>query len=113
MHVEGALGELAVAKALGMYWSGSINGFRAPDVGQSIQVRTRSRHDYDLIVRDSDADEAAFVLVTGSAPEYHVRGWMRGALAKRDEYRQEHGGRPPAYFVPAAHLLSLGALEAA
>ena len=63
-HIEGACGELAVAKALGIYWDGSVNTFHsAGDVG-NIEVRTRSRHDYDLIVRPSDHLERRFVLVT-------------------------------------------------
>lgn len=103
-HIEGACGEMAFAKAVDRYWCGSINTFRAGgDVGD-IQVRTRSRHDYELIVRASDRDGDAFVLVTGAAPNFRVRGWIRGAAAKNAQWIREHGGRAAAYFVPHAAL---------
>lgn len=102
-HIEGALGELAVAKALNIYWDGSINTFGAHDL-PGVQVRTRSKHDYDLIVRDGDDPDAYWVLVTGKCPSYCVRGWILGRDAKKPQWRQAHGGRPAAYFVPQSHL---------
>jgi len=104
--IEGACGELAVAKLLNIYWDGSVNTFKAPDVG-TLQVRTRSRHDYDLIVRPEDSGDEKFVLVTGVAPEYVVRGWMLGKDAKRPEFLKTYGNRHPAYFVPQDKLLSI------
>ena len=70
-HIEGACGELAVAKVMGRYWGGSINTFKTGGDIDSTgwEVRTRSSHDYDLIVRDDDDDERVFILVTGSAPD--------------------------------------------
>ena len=102
-HIEGACGELAVAKILGRYWDGSVNTFKADDL-PGLQIRTRSRHDYDLIVRPGDDDQAVWVLVTGRCPEYRVRGWINGAEAKRAEWLRNYGGRPAAYFVPAEQL---------
>ena len=63
-------------------------------------MRTRSRDDYELLVRNGDADDAIFVLVTGKAPCLTIRGGIMGADAKRLEWFHAHGGRPPAYFVP-------------
>lgn len=106
LHLEGACGELAVAKALGRYWDGSVNTFKkGGDVG-AVQVRTRSKHEYELIVRQGDRDSDVFVLVTGVAPSYRVRGWLRGGDAKRPEWEKTHGDRPPAWFVPHAALKS-------
>jgi hypothetical protein len=103
-HIEGACGEAAFAKVMGMYWSAPINTFkRGGDVG-AIEVRTRSRHDYELIVREDDSDRATFVLLTGACPRYRVHGWITGAEAKRAEWLQQHGGRESAYFVPQASL---------
>lgn len=98
-HIEGAGGEMAVAKALNRYWDGSVNTFRAPDL-PGMQVRTRSRHDFELLVRPNDSRDEVFVLVTGQMPNYTVHGWIRGHEAMRDEWSKQHGGRPPAYFVP-------------
>ena len=109
LHVLGAAGEMAFAKATDRFWSGSIDTFADPDVGK-IQVRTRSRHDYELLVRPGDADDEVFVLVTGQVPTFWVQGWMLGKDAKRAEWAQTHGGRPPAYFVPQAALQPTSAL---
>lgn len=110
-HIEGACGEMAVAKVVNRYVSGSVNTFKVGgDIGGTIQVRTRSRHDYELIVRPDDRSEDVFVLVTGRAPEYEVRGWIRGEQAKRPDWLASHGGRAPAYFVPASALQDVASL---
>lgn len=106
VHIEGALGELVVAKALNRFWSGSVNTFKGGDVGR-LQVRTRSSHTYDLIVRSSDADEEYFVLVTGQCPHYRVHGWIKGADAKQPQWVQSHGDRPAAWFIPQNALKPL------
>jgi len=109
-HIEGACGELAVAKLLGVFWDGSVNTWKANDL-PGIQVRTRSKHGYDLLLRDDDADEARWVLVTGRCPAYVVHGWISGADAKRPEYLQAYGGRPPAFFVPSSRLRPIDELR--
>lgn len=104
LHIEGACGEAAVAKALNRFWDGSVDSFKSGgDVG-GIQVRTRSRHDYELIVRADDRDTDVFVLVTGRAPTFRVVGYILGRDAKRPEFLQRHGNRPGAYFVPYSVL---------
>jgi len=108
-HIEGACGEMAVAKHLGIYWDGSVNTFHQCDL-PGLQVRTRSRHDYDLIVRPSDRDDDIFVLVTGKCPHYTIHGWIAGRDAKKQEYEAAHGGRPTAYFVPRSALQCLSNL---
>ena|SRR5882724_7822236 len=80
LHIEGAAVEMAAAKALEHYWVPSVDTFKTgSDIGTSIQVRTRSRHSYDLIVRPDDRDEDHLVLVTGIAPRFHVRATILGA----------------------------------
>lgn len=107
IHIEGAAGELAFAKSINRYWSGSVNTFKTGgDVG-SVQVRTRSKHSYELLVRDQDRDDDLFVLVTGVSPNFKVWGYITGREAKQGQWRQTHGGRPPAYFVPHAALTPL------
>lgn len=105
-HIEGACGEMAVAKMLGIFWDGSVNTWKANDL-PGLQIRTRSKHDYELLVRPSDADETPWVLVTGRCPHYRIRGYLYGREAKRSEWLRDHGGRPPAYFVPHSHLRSV------
>ena len=103
-HCEGACGEMAVAKLLGCYWNGSINTFKGQDLPGKIQVKTRSDDRYELFVRPDDADDSRFVLAVGKAPRFHVRGWIGGAEAKRNEWLRDYGGRPDAFFVPTCNL---------
>ena len=105
VNVEGACGELALAKILNVYWSGSVNTFKSGgDVGE-FQVRTRSKPHYDLIIRDSDKDDSSiFWLVTGCSPVYTIHGWIICGDAKKSEWKQDYGGRIPAYFVPQKAL---------
>lgn len=106
IHIEGAMAEIAVAKALNRYWDAGVNTFKAGDVG-NIQVRHTKLAGGRLIVREGDTSEDVFVLVTGTSPAYSVLGWIRGMDAKKEEYWQAPAGRPGAYFVPQSHLHNL------
>jgi hypothetical protein len=110
LHVEGSGGEMAAAKVLNMYWDGAFDTYSRGDVG-ALQIRTRTKHDWDLIVRSKDSDDDRFVLVTGTMPTFHVHGWILGKAAKDERWLRTHGNRPPAYFVPQSELLSLDTLE--
>jgi len=103
-HIEGALGEIAVAKLAGVYWDGGINTFGSPDL-PGVQIRTRSRHHYEMIVRDKESaggknDNSRYVLVTGRSPFYIVQGWIWGKDAKKPEYRKSPGYGEEAWFPP-------------
>ena len=71
-HIEGATGEVAAAKLMNVFWGGSVNTFKTGgDIdGTGWEVRTRSKHDYDLVVRDSDPDGRVMILVTGKSPNF-------------------------------------------
>jgi hypothetical protein len=111
-HIEGACGELAVAKLLGVFWDGSVNTWKSCDL-PGLQIRTRSRPDYDLIVRPSDDSDSPWVLVTGKCPKYAVRGWILGRDAKKQGWLRTYAGRPAAYFVPSNALRPLNELKIA
>lgn len=100
--IEGAAGEMVVAKAFNLYWDCSVNTFKNPDLPNRIQVRTT--HQQSLIVRSDDADGDRFVMVQGRSPEFRVAGWLSGVEAKRDCWRRAPNGRPAAWFVPADAL---------
>jgi len=102
-HIEGALGEMAAAKALNMYWPGSVNAWKECDL-YGIQVRTRSKSSYDLIVRPDDAENCVWVLVTGSCGSYEVCGWISGFDAKQERFFGTPNNREPAYFIPKSEL---------
>jgi hypothetical protein len=103
-NIEGACGEMALAKFLGVYWDGSVNNFFGDDLPSGIQVRTRRDHGHGLLVREADNDDRPYVLLTGELPQYRVHGWMMGRDAKQRQWLHSYGGRTPAYFVPQSAL---------
>ena len=107
IHIEGAAGEIAVAKFLNRHWSCSVNTFRSePDVS-TYEVRTRSEDWHDLIIRPDDKDESPYILVTGQAPYFTVQGWLYAREGKVPDFWKAPGGRPPAWFVPQGILREL------
>ena len=107
-HLEGACGELAVAKALGRYWDGSVDTFKKPDVC-GFQVRTALSHK-NLIIRPIDSGDDNFVLVTGNSPFYEIHGWIKGSEGKQDKFWRTDV-RAPAWFVPIEYLNPFETLE--
>lgn len=104
LHIEGCLGEFALAKFLGINWSG-VGKLRAPDVGE-MDVRTRSRDDYELILHPEDPGDRIFWLLTGVNGTYCVRGWCHGRDGKLDRFWKDPAGGRPAFFVPHKALYS-------
>jgi hypothetical protein len=103
-HIEGALAEIAVAKVLDRFWTGSVRTFTGGDVGE-LQVRCRIAEPMDqakrLIVQQKDSPEDVFVLVVGRAPAYRVVGWIQAARAQQQvAWIQNPGNYGEAFFVP-------------
>jgi hypothetical protein len=71
----------------------------------NVQVRSTSGHRNCLILHKTDPDDKAFVLVTGTAPNFVLRGWIWGRDGKNEEYWRDPVGGRPAYFVPQSALL--------
>jgi hypothetical protein len=105
VHVVGMLGECAVAKALNQYWP---REFDAGDVSL-LQVRSTTYTDGHLIVYDYNPDDAAFILVTGAAPNLRISGWIEGRAAKQRKWWHEKE-RGSAFFVPQMALQPVEAL---
>lgn len=105
-NCDGALGEAAFAQWLNVFWDGTPNTFRSrPDVSV-YEVRTNAEPWGDLIIRDKDKDDAAYVLVLShDCPRFNVCGWMYGRDAKQERYRRRgDANRPEAWFVPQTDL---------
>jgi len=103
-EIEGVAGEVAVAKALQLYWGFDVNTFKDPDVGP-YQVRTTDSIKKSMIMRPKDSSEEIYILVAGRTPKFTVIGWIYGFDAKRDEYWGIRGsGGDPAWWIPVAHL---------
>jgi hypothetical protein len=104
--VEGAAGEMAVAKWRGVYWNGALGNLGADDVGE-LQVRTTTHPRGRLILHDRDNPEKVYVLVRGHAPSFELVGWIRGRDGMRREYWSDPANGRPAYFVPEEALHSM------
>lgn len=100
--IDAACAELAVAKALNIYFKGA-----APyqvDLGANIEVRHSAEHGNRLIVREKDDTDSIYVFVTGNTPYMYIRGWMPGVEAKQDKYYTSPNGKAAAWFVPQNDL---------
>ena len=106
LHITGAVGEACVAKLMNSYWLG-VGKFRGPDVA-ALQVRTRSKSHYRLIIHKEDSDSDIFVSVYASEGVGVVRGWITGAEAKKTDYWEDPAGGRPAFFVPNEALRPMG-----
>jgi hypothetical protein len=102
VHVEGALGEMALAKHLGLYWSGK-GQLTDPDVG-AVDVRTTAHESGRLILHDADEDDRRYYLLTGYNGCYNVRGWIMGRDGKVSDYLDDPIGGRQAYFIPQSSL---------
>jgi hypothetical protein len=110
-HIEGCLGEYALARHLGLFWDGKIGDLSPGDVGK-IECRTRSEDWHDLILHDTDKDPdtATFFLLTGRNGSYEIRGTILGSEGKQRRFWKDPAGKKdparkrPAYFVPQSEL---------
>lgn len=101
-HIEGALGELALSKYLDVRWD-FVGKLRQPDVG-IVDVRTRSRHNYELPIHHIDDDDRRIWLLTGLNGIYTVHGWILAKEGKQEKWWKDPGTGRPAFFVPQEAL---------
>lgn len=115
MHRLGCVGELAVAKLLGLdrhlfKHETAMRG--STDLPGGIEVKTRSNHRYDLLVQLDDDPNKVFVLATHEGGETaHVVGWINGRDAMRKEWIREFVRGRPCYAVPQSALRPIEQLE--
>jgi len=66
IHLLGAAGEMAVASHLGMksFLYQETQAKKGSDDLPGIDIKTRSKHSYDLIVQRNESPDKKFVLVT-------------------------------------------------
>jgi hypothetical protein len=114
VHLLGAAGEVAVASYLGLkeHLFKESEARRGSDDLPGIDVKTRSKHKYDLIVQRNESPEKKFVLVTIENQKTLIRGWCYGHEAMQDQYWADPARGRPAYFVPKDGLRSMDTLPA-
>jgi hypothetical protein len=102
-HIQGVLGELVIAKLLGVEWRETLYEKDECDFKElGIEARLRTRHWYDLFLwPDDKADRLWFLITKEPAGDYQVHGCILGSDAKKPEFwRIVKDGNPPSYFVP-------------
>ncbi len=113
-----ASAECAVAKALHLYWNGSVNTFSRPDL-PNIEIKAQMHHVLDrnkttnfLIVRDNMPDEYRYVLVVvHSKTDYRIAGFIPGYEAKKEQFISRRANREPFYEVPLGKLHPIEMIE--
>ena len=114
LHTLGAAGEMAVAAFLGLdghVFQETMARRGSCDLPFSIDVKTRARHYYDLIVQLDEEPGKRLVLVTIENRETRIHGWINSADAMQEKWRKECVKNRPAYFVPKEALLPLSSLQ--
>lgn len=113
IHLLGAAGEVAVASYLGLkehLFTEKEARRGSDDLPGGIDVKTRSKSRYDLIVQKHENPSKKFVLVTIENQQTLLHGWCYGHEAMKEEYWADPAIGRPAYFVPKKALRSVDEL---
>ena len=106
IHLLGAAGEMAVGSVLGLkkHLYKEVEAKRGSDDLPGIDVKTRSKHSYDLIVQKNEDPNKKFVLVTIEKGITLIHGWCWGREAMDEKFWADPARGRPAYFMPKEHL---------
>jgi len=102
-HVDGAMGEMALAKYLNRFYAG--RGERgAPDVGDD-EVRTTHYSSGHLVLHPRDPPDRRAWLLTGLNGKYMVRGWIMIREGQQQRFWGVKKAKDrPAFWVPQEAL---------
>ena len=109
-HKLGAAGELAVADYLQLrefLYQETEAKRNSSDLPPNIEIKTRSRHNYDLICQLDERPGKILVLVTIQNKTTLLHGWMKSEDAMKEQWKKDPAGGRAAYFVPSCELHSL------
>lgn len=113
IHLLGAAGEVAVASYLNL--KGELfketEAKKNSDDLPGIDVKTRSKACYDLIVQRGSDPQKKFVLVTIENQQTLLHGWCYGHEAMQERFWADPARGRPAYFVAKEHLHPLETLN--
>jgi hypothetical protein len=114
IHLLGAAGEMAVASFLGMkqhLFQETEARRGSDDLPGGIDVKTRSKTCYDLIVQKNECPKKRFVLVTIENQKTLLWGWCYGHEAMQEQFWADPARGRPAYFVGKEHLRPMETLK--
>ena len=106
LNLIGTRGEMAVAKALNLYWSGTVGDYGAADVGGCVEVRAITKSFHSLILHPQDKDDFPFVLADLSdQPKVRLAGWIYGKDGKQEKFWSDPSGKNrSAFFIDQSNL---------
>jgi hypothetical protein len=114
VHLLGAAGEMAVASYMGLkehLYAEREARRGSDDLPGGIDVKTRSKHKYDLLVQRRSDPGKKFVLVTIENQKTLLHGWCYGSEAMDEKYWADPARGRPAYFVPQSALRPMESLK--
>ena len=113
VHLLGAAGEMAVASYMGLkeHLYAEKEAKRGSCDLPGIDVKTRSKASYDLIVQKREDPRKKFVLVTIENQKTLLHGWCYGEEAMQERFWADPARGRPAYFMPKEHLRPMETLS--
>lgn len=114
MHRLGATGEVAVAVHLGLedhLFTETVAKRGSADLPGDIEVKTRSKHSYDLIVQRDERKDKRLVLVTVQNGTVFLHGWCVAGDVMQERFWADPAGGRPAYFIPKCNLRDISELH--
>lgn len=108
-HINGAMAEMAAAKFLGAFWVCSWDTWQSDGdligrKGTKIEVRWTKTETGHLLLKKDDPKNRVFILVTGTAPDFEIRGWIQGSEGMTENNWRKVTERPPSFFVSQSDL---------
>ena len=114
VHILGAAGEMAMASFLNLkqYIFLNKNANRgSADLPFNIDVKTRSKHYYDLIVQKNEDPTKIYTLVTIEDKKIFLHGWLLGKDCMRENFWADPANGRPAFFIPKNLLNPIESLK--
>jgi len=111
INYRACLAEIAVARSLNLYWTGSTN--RSKDVGGLLEVRSIAVPGHRLVARANDTDATPAVLVLVDVPrlECDLLGWQTFGYAKRYGMPKDMDTAWPCWMLPQHMLEPMAELQ--
>lgn len=107
LHIDGALSEMAVAKALKIYFTVEHEFSGIKDF-ETFEVRSTTYLNGCLYCLKKDLEDRRYVLVINQFPIFKLVGWSYGKEIKQEKYWKDKSGVGRwAYWMPQSDLRTI------